>query len=91
MKCACVWETGSGQEAGSGAEAHLAHLRLSKLVGGCAMERARGRADEVCVRGRYGILGFCSQWDEKPLKDREQGSNTMSFRFLKLIECQWRK
>ena len=65
---------------------------LQGRYGGCAMERARGRAgDEVCLRGRYGILGFCSQWDEKPLKDREQGSNTISFRFLKLIEHQWRK
>ena len=64
----------------------------AQQAGGCAMERARGRAgDEVCLRGRYGILGFCSQWDEKPLKDHEQGSNTISFRFLKLIERQWRK
>lgn len=76
--------TGSSRCKCPGAEAHLAHLRIRKLVGVPWSEQEKEQEEgEVCLRGRFGILGFCSQWDEKPLNDCEQGSNTISFRFLK--------
>lgn len=69
-------ERGSSKYKGPEAGLHWARLKNSKGVGMVwSKQEQEKEKDEVCLRGMYGILGFNSQWDGKPLKDLEQESD----------------